>query len=1148
MFITNKHNANEQPGEQDSMSSRLRELIPMTETLSILSGYFYFNGIPPLMEPIAANTELKLRILVGLDVDKLGYELAHAGDGENAQERFLNSLRNGARSKLFDLEECARNMETFLKMLEEGRLEIRKTWKPNHAKLYVFEMNEQLRVIEPIRWITGSSNLTDPGLRSRDEFNVELSNFGGEEAKAYFDKLWETAEEITDFTGMTGNIRTILKDEGVHAEVTPYEAYALVLKNYLEHRALVDETPKIDRAFAIPRDPLTGGPKYRPFMFQKDAVNQALSILNEYNGVIIADVVGLGKSVIGSVLGCVMEARRGIVVAPPGLVGSEVEKTGWCGYLDDFNLYGWRAMSRGKMDEIEQYVREHSDIDVVLVDEAHYFRNEGSIDYEYLWRICRGKKVVLMTATPFSNRPSDMFALLKLFTVPKRSELVPDGDLQAKFAEFQSRYTDCDYVLKNIGLIGADDNLARQIRNRLKGLDYAEADTEPLDINEAKRFAKETLERIALAIRAIMEPVMIRRNRIDLRTDPQYREEVGKDLPNVHAPIEQFYKLDKKQGEFYDRVINDYFGPGGNFKGAIYQPGLYVNITDADEDEREALATQQENMYKFIRRLLVHRFESSFGAFEKTICNLIKIHEMVLKLAIKPTDNPSDGHRGVIILDRRVMEKFCDALDDETFETMLSEYEEAVSVEAANKQIYRVEEDFTENGYRQFIEDVEKDIDLFRSIRQEVDDLDLVANDPKARQLVSIVDNVLKGKELAAKAGEPTTRKILVFSEFSDTVEHVASYLGKAFPGKVCVVRSLSKSWEDTIRYNFDGTIEPEKMRDDFDVMIATDKMSEGYNLNRAGLVINYDIPWNPTRVIQRLGRINRIGKKVFDDLYLYNYFPTDQGAQHYNIRSIAKNKVLMIHKTIGEDARIFDADESLEAAGLFERLAANPESLEKATFLTECKVAWEEIKAKHPEVIEKIKRLPNRVKTVTTGPRAGTHMFTRKGLTLFATFMGVNDETPTYRLMKEALPDVACPFEQPRLAGFSKGFWDRYEKLEKEVHVDEFSRSEGSQSLSKKARPILLEAVGNGVRPEFAQKLLNDLQNRGTLPDRILREIVQEERRGMSSLEKYLADLEQSLGDRIVVNVPNQDDDGVIVTIDHCDGTALEPPDADNP
>ena len=1137
MFITNKNNVNEQPAEPASMSARLRDLIPVTETLSVLSGYFYFNGIPPLMGPISENTSLKLRILVGLDVDKMGYELARAGDGATAQEQFLNSLRNSARSRLFDRERCAQSMETFLKMMEEGRLAIRKTKEPNHAKLYVFEMNEQLRVIEPIRWITGSSNLTFPGLNSQNEFNVELSNFGGRDAKEYFEAQWAEAEEITDFAGMAEKIRRTVKDEGVHAEVTPYEAYAIVLKNYLEHRALVDETPKIDRAFAIPRDPFTGEPKYRPLMFQKDAVNQALSILNEYNGIIIADVVGLGKSVIGSVLGCVMDVRRGIVVAPPGLVGSETEKTGWCGYLDDFNMYGWRAMSRGKMDEVERYVQTHPDIDVVLVDEAHYFRNEGSIDYDYLWRICRGKKVVLMTATPFGNRPSDIYSLLKLFTVPKKSKLAPDGDLYARFAEFQSAYDDCDYVLKNVGLASPDDsgNLERYVRNRLRKLGFAGADDEPLDVAAAKKFAHAILEQTASSIRAIIEPVMIRRNRIDLRLDPQYRAEIGKNLPTVHPPIEQFYKLDREQSEFYDRVIDKYFGPRGNFKGAIYRPGLYASIANDDDEDRETLKTQQENMYKFIRRLLVHRFESSFGAFAKTIGNLIEIHEMVLKLAIKPTGNPGDGHRGIIILDRVMMEKFCDAtLGDEIFETMLSDYEAAVSVEAVNKQIYRVEEDFSKEGYDAFIKDVKSDIALFRRVRREVEKLDLIANDPKARQLVTIVRKVLKGKaNLATRRGEPK-RKVLIFSEFADTVEHVTAYLEQAFPGRVCTVRSLSKDASRLIRRNFDGTVEKAAKRDDYDVMIATDKMSEGYNLNRAGLVINYDIPWNPTRVIQRLGRINRIGVKVFNDLYLYNYFPTDQGAQHYNIRTIAKNKVLMIHKTVGEDARIFDADESLEAAGLFERLGTNPEDSERATFLTECKVKWAEIEQKHPEVVKRIGRLPNRVKTATTGPRAGTHLFTRKGLTLFAAFMGAEDKAPVYRLMKDALPEVTCPFDQPRLESFSEGFWDRYEKLASEVPVHEVKRTEGAQSLANKARPILMEAAANGVKREFAQKLLSDLQNRGTLPDHVLREIIKQGRRGLPALGGYLTSLEQSLGDKIAVAVPDCDNDGVIVSIDH--------------
>ena len=113
---------------------------------------------------------------------------------------------------------------------------------------------------------------------------------------------------------------------------------------------------------------------------------------------------------------------------------------------------------------------------------------------------------------------------------------------------------------------------------------------------------------------------------------------------------------------------------------------------------------------------------------------------------------------------------------------------------------------------------------------------------------------------------------MVIFSEYLDTVEHIAPLLENAFPGRILVAKGpLSKQFFDDLYANFDASYPVKEQRDDFDILIATDKFSEGVNLNRAGAVINYDVPWNPTRVIQRLGRINRIGHKVFKSLYIYN-------------------------------------------------------------------------------------------------------------------------------------------------------------------------------------------------------------------------------------------------------------------------------------
>jgi SNF2 family N-terminal domain. len=115
--------------------------------------------------------------------------------------------------------------------------------------------------------------------------------------------------------------------------------------------------------------------------------------------------------------------KRGIVIAPPHLIGPDDKSTGWKKYLEDFELYGWETFSVGKLEKALEFVREHDSIEVVIVDEAHRFRNENTLSYHYLKEICRGKTVLLLTATPFNNRPSDIFALLKLFTIPKNQPL-----------------------------------------------------------------------------------------------------------------------------------------------------------------------------------------------------------------------------------------------------------------------------------------------------------------------------------------------------------------------------------------------------------------------------------------------------------------------------------------------------------------------------------------------------------------------------------------------------------------------------------------------------------------------------------------------------------------------------------------------------
>lgn len=228
-------------------------------------------------------------------------------------------------------------------------------------------------------------------------------------------------------------------------------------------------------------------------------------------------------------------------------------------------------------------------------------------------------------------------------------------------------------------------------------------------------------------------------------------------------------------------------------------------------------------------------------------------------------------------------------------------------------------------------------------------------NDPKRKEVLHQVQLVL------AKEKNPK-RKIVIFTEYADTVTHLKEYFNKHLIGRVLFSDgNVTKKFAQELNANFNAKYEPQ--RDDYDILITSDKLSEGVNLNRAGLIINYDIPWNPTRVIQRVGRINRIGTKVFDELYIYNFFPTEQGASQVKIREIAEQKMFLIHTALGEDSKIFNPDEVPSPSGLFKKINSIPEEDDELNIVTIVRNKLNKIRKEHPEILEK--RAANSLKSL---------------------------------------------------------------------------------------------------------------------------------------------------------------------------------------
>ena len=1095
-FITNSDNSK-------TLGERINKLMSRSEELKFLVGFFYFSGIKQFYDTLkklydeGKLKEEHIKVLVGLYVDKGNYGLYEvakkATSNDEYVEELINSIKLSFTSEELDTEEIYNQAEFFIKLLEERKLVIRKTREPNHSKLYLFKIDE---VSTPHLFITGSSNLTKAGLISQNEFNVEMKDYGFTEAEEYFDELWKNSVELSQ-----DNVEKLInafRNDTFLRKVSPFTAYVYLLKTYLD----THESKQISKDFKK----LMKKKGYENYSYQSEAISQAIANCEAHGGTILADVVGLGKTVVACMVAKAL-GKRGIVLAPPHLIGTDDKSTGWKKYLEDFELYvyGWEVWSIGKLEEALKVVREHDNIEVVIVDEAHRFRNENTVSYHYLKEICRGKTVLLLTATPFNNSPSDIFSLLKLFTIPKKSTIVFDENLKYKFDEYERLFSKLSYISKNYD--SKDKNKIARVRNYYSNI-FVES---KIDMNKVRGKVKE----IARHVRAILEPVVIRRNRLDLK---HYDEKI--DFPEVKDPIEWFYELTKEQSEFYDEVIRAFNEArlGGRFKGAIYMPIIYERdildeeveeVTGEEFEEKSNLRKEerftlmyQRNLYNFMRRLLVKRFESSFGSFYKSVERFKSINEKALNF-IKKTNK--------FILDRELIEDLAEK-DEEEILKKLEEYEESLEKGKTDSPNYKVY-DLDKFKYKnEFIRNIEGDIKLFDEFLTKMKSLKLIESDSKAERLIKGIEEYLK-----------ENRKVVIFTEYVDTAKHLDTILKSHFKDIVLsAFGNISKTTFEEIVKNFDAQYKEQE--DKYKILLTTDKLSEGYNLNRAGVVINYDIPWNPVRVIQRVGRINRIGKKVYDEIYIVNFFPTEKGADIIKSREIAQAKMFMIHNILGEDAKIFDPSEEPKESELYKRL--NQYIEEEESFFTKVRNEFEEIKKKYPEVVEKIQNMPKRIKTSKRADKNELMVFVRKGKDLFVGYKDYLERQPKVVSFEEVYEKIKATPETEALE-VSKSFWENYRiVLNKEAYI---RRKASPNDIENKAINLLNDLKNReiGELKTFVQSLIKDIREYYSISEYIVRKIVDlEDYLKAGDLEKVKSELEKikkEVGNDFIEKVENQ-------------------------
>ena len=869
-FITNQNNR--------FLSEIINGILPKCDDSCFLVGYFYFSGFVELYGQLRNKN---LRVLVGLDIERDMINRIREVDYHSTLNKTRAEIRQNYYESLvdlfnetdyFDSRQQEDAFRVFYEKIKDGSLQIRKTKEPNHAKMYLFENREEFAECGtyPGALITGSSNLSLSGLKGRWELNAILrAKTDYLEGKRIFDELWDNAVVIADKNNISEFENGVIEKTWFEKLYSPYSFYLRVLHEYF--------SINYDKEFKTAHE-ITDG-KFWDLKYQADAIQMSLATIEKHNGVIISDVVGLGKSIIASAVAHNMGLRT-IIIAPPHL------KQQWEDYRLEFN-FNAKVESSGSIEKALNYYREYGDGKkkwLVIIDEAHKYRNEYTQDYFNLHQLCQGNKVMLLTATPFNNRPQDIYSMIRLFQIPSKS------------------------TLKTV------DNLGREFRELIK--QYKELTKEQKDGKLSDIEIKQQVDVIAGKIRAIIAPLVIRRSRLDLQAISAYKADLQAqkiDFAKMSDPELLEYPLGALK-DLYLETLN-LISPDdannkekeGTFKAARYQPIKYVIpereshlrkvIEDADFDYNLFKGTQR-NLSKFMRHLLVRRFESSTAAFKTSLESMINSSKNVLKWIEKRGKVPV-YKKGYLpdIDDLYITDN--DYIDDETREQGAE-----LELEKLNaKGLFEIDKNDLSDD---FIKEIEADIRLLESIHQKWFKQKRITHDPKIEAFKILLQKM--------RSQEPR-RKLIVFSEFADTVNYLYDCLKNEKLGVFKYTSAdASPANKETIRTNFDAGIKQELQRDDYGVLIATDAISEGYNLHRAGAIFNYDIPYNPTRVIQRIGRINRVNKKMFDKLHIFNYFPTDVGEKETRTKEISTLKMAMIHAIMGEDTKVLTSNEELRS------------------------------------------------------------------------------------------------------------------------------------------------------------------------------------------------------------------------------------------
>lgn len=858
-----------------------------------LVGYFRASGYFRIRKFVEKADEI--RILVGINIDNLIHEASQQGllfdsNAERAQDEFFLEVKKSIQEAEYD-KDVENGMLQLISDIVSGKVKIKVHPKQNiHAKIYIFREKEK-HDHGYGSVITGSSNLTDAGLSRNFEFNVELrENTDIDFATETFNKLWEESVPIAE-----EYIEKLQKETYLNDTYTPYEVYLKFLVEYF------------GRSIDFDPNSITDLPKgFKRLSYQIDAVNDGFAKMMKHNGFILADVVGLGKTIVATIIakkyfytnGFPTHRSRTLIIVPPAL------KENWSETVDKFRLDNVKIVTNGSLHKVTDPVK----YDLIIVDEAHKFRTDTATMYNELQKICKTptrrilpngtvvqKKVMLVSATPLNNRPEDIANLVYLFQDSKNSTL-EIGNLQNFFRVQIDAY--------------------RKLKNEN-------------DLKAVQAGVKKIYERIRTKV---IEPLIVRRTRTDLLVHKQYSEDLenqGIKFPIVKEPKKIFYQLEPHLEALYDKTI---FVLSDETQGLTYNRYRAIGFLKQPKKSKYKQADMiSGQLARIMKTLLVKRIDSSFFAFKQSLERFM--------LATKAMVTMFENGKIYIAPNLPVSDMINEGKEEELLNLIIEKSMEDPTIEICEP------DDFEYN----FLPGLKNDYELLKDLNN---DWKKITEDPKLEVFVEYLKNTLLSKKINPQS------KLVVFSESKETTDYLFKELTKQVSYRILAVDSDSrKDKMPIIRQNFDANLVKAEQKDDFDIVLSTEVLAEGINLHRSNVIVNYDTPWNSTRLMQRIGRVNRIGSTA-DEVHVYNFYPTAKVNNDIELEKKAIMKLQAFHAALGEDSQIYSPDEETETFGLFDK-QMEEEKDEKLTYL----MMIRDIKEKNPTLFKQIKNMPLRAR-----------------------------------------------------------------------------------------------------------------------------------------------------------------------------------------